>query len=166
MGLLATVVLDLVLAFTLLFSVQIAAGWGELCGIRPGRDKSGLGGFAMLLMFFLVRWLALALCLAALSAGAERWWLLAGHGGLGWVSVTMFNRGVARVQADGTVGHFAGVVGSTLIPAPACTLALQRANVAWLGDSPAALAAVAAIVVLLHFACYRQRRSSMLASRA
>jgi len=164
MAVLVTIVLDLGLALTLLISLQIAAGWGELGGIRPGGDKSGLGGFTMLLIFFLFRWIALAIGLVVTASEGEWWQLLAAHGVLGWISVTLFQRGVTKVQRDGTVGNLVGILGSTLLPAPAWLLALQRTNAEWLGGS--AQAVLAAGVVLAHFACYTTRRSSMLAPRS
>jgi hypothetical protein len=165
-ALLTTIALDLLLAFTLLFSVQIAAGWGELCGIRPGGDKSGLGGFMAIYMFCLFRWLVLAACLAGLSAGDERWLLLGAHTALGIVSIKLFERGVQRVQNDRMVSDLVGLLGSTLLPLPACTLVVQRANASWLGDSSVTLAVVAAALAALHLACYRARRRDMLRSRA
>jgi hypothetical protein len=159
---LATIALDLVLAFTLLLSAQIAAGWGELAGIRPGRDKSGLGGFVGVYVLFVMRWLALAGVLLALANAGERGVLLGAHAALGGASVWLFQRGLERVQADRMVPNALAVLGGVLVPAPACTLALQRANVAWLGDGAGTLAAIAAVVLALHGACYRARRRDLL----
>lgn len=156
----AAVVLWVLLLFTLLFSVQIACGFGELCGIRPGRDKSGLGGFAMLLIFFPIRWLGLAALLAFVARPGESWWLLAGHAVLGLASVQLFQRGVDRVHRDLVVPWLAGLAGSTLIPAPAWLLIVYRALAGRLGDTAAVLGCIA--VLLLHAACYRQRRTGML----
>jgi hypothetical protein len=163
---LTTIALDLVLAFTLLFSVQIAAGWGELCGIRPGRDKSGLGGFVAIYLFLLLRWLVLAGCIAGFATPDERWWLLGGHAVLGIASVRLFGQGLERVQKDRTVPDLLGVAGSTLLPVPAWTFVVHRVNVAWLGDSGVAIATVAAALGGLHLVLYRQRRTGMLAVRA
>jgi hypothetical protein len=161
----STIALDLLLAFALLFSAQIAAGWGELAGIRPGRDKSGLGGFAALFVLFLGRWLVLAGALLAVAHVGEGRWLLAAHAGLGGASVLLFQHGLARVQGDRTLPNVLAVLGGVVLPAPACTFALQRANAAWLGDGDATLAATGAAVVALHFACCYTRRRDLLRSR-
>lgn len=165
MHLLATIALDLLLALTLLISIQIAAGWGELCGIRPGGDKSGLGGFTMLLLFFVFRWAALAICLLCVPPAGERLWTLVAHGALGVASYRLFSRGVDRVHADGTMQNTVGLLGSTLIPAPAWAFAVHGVNAEWLGHGPFALAAVGIVIALLHAAVHEQRRRSMLASR-
>jgi hypothetical protein len=162
-ALLTTIALDVLLAFTLMFSAVIAAGWGELCGIRPGRDKSGLGGFVAVYMFFVFRWLVLAGCLLGLATASERWWLLAGHTALGVASVQLFGQGLARVQKDRPAPDLLGIAGSTLLPLPAWTFVVHRANVSCLGDSTAAVAVVGVAIAALHLGCYRQRRSSMLA---
>lgn len=160
MPLLATIALDLLLAITLLLSVQIAAGWGELCGIRPGGDKSGLGGFAMLFVLFGIRWAALALCLLCVPPAGELVWALVGHAALGFASARLFSRSVERVQKDGTVANAIGLLGSTLIPTPAWTFALHGANARWLGDSPASFAAVGVVIALLHAVPHELRRRS------
>lgn len=165
MHLLVTIALDLLLAFTLLLSVQIAAGWGELCGIRPGRDKSGLGGFAMLFVLFAIRWAALAICLLCVPPAGERLWTLVAHGALGMASYRLFSRGVDRVQHDGTVGNGIGLLGSTLIPAPAWAFAVHGVNAEWLGGSTLAVVGPGVVIALLHTALHEQRRRSMLASR-
>jgi hypothetical protein len=165
MPMLATIALDLLLAITLLMSVQIAAGWGELCGIEPGRDKSGLGGFTMLLMLFAFRWIALAICLLCVPPAGERLWTLAAHGVLGCASARIFTRGVDRVQRDGRVGNAVGLLGSTVIPAPAWAFAVHGVNAKWLGESTYALVATGTVIALLHAAIHEQRRRSMLASR-
>ena len=162
---LATIALDLLLALTLLISVQIAAGWGELCGIEPGRDKSGLGGFTMLFVLFGFRWLALAICLLCVPPAGERLWTLAAHGALGGASARLFTRGVDRVQRDGRVSNAIGLVGSTLIPVPAWAFAVHGVNTDWLGGSTVALVATGAVIALLHAAMHEQRRRSMLAQR-
>jgi hypothetical protein len=158
--LIATIALDLLLALTLLVSVQIAAGWGELCGIRPGRDKSGLGGFTMLFALFGCRWVVLAVCLLCVAPTGARVWTLVGHTVLGFVSARIFSRGVDRVHEDGTVANAIGLLGSTLIPAPAWTLAVHGANANWLGDSPASFVAVGVVVALLHALPHELRRRS------
>lgn len=164
MHVLATTALDLLLAVTLLVSLQIAAGWGELCGIRPGGDKSGLGGFAMLFLLFGCRWLVLAACLVYAPPCGERAWTIAAHAILGVVSARLFSRGVDRVQRDGTVANTVGLVCSTLIPAPAWALAVHGVNASWLAG-PYVLPACAVAVALPHAALHEQRRRSMLRAR-
>lgn len=166
MHLVATIAFDLVLALTLLISLQIAAGWGELCGIRPGRDKSGLGGFAMLFVLFGIRWVVLAVCLAFAPPFGERIAALAAHVVLGVVSACLFSRGCDRVQKDGTVANGLGLFGSTVLPAPALLFAVQGVNVAWLGEGLRTFVAVGAGIVLVHLTVHERRRRSMLASRA
>ena len=161
MHLRATIALDLLLAMTLLISVQISAGWGELCGIRPGRDKSGLGGFAMMFMLFGIRWAVLAVCLLYVPPSGARVWTLVGHTALGFASAKIFSRGVDRVRQDGTVGNALGLGASTLIPAPAWAFAVHGVNAAWLGDSMLALVATGVVIALLHAAVHEQRRRSM-----
>jgi len=134
--LLATIALDLLLAMTLLISVQIAAGWGELCGTRPGRDKSGLGGVATMFILFGFRWAALAVCLLYAPPTGERVWTLVGHTAL-------------------------GLVVSTGITAPAWAFAVHGINAGWLGDSLLALVSTGVVIALLHAAVHEQRRRSM-----
>lgn len=165
MHLLATLALDLLLALTFLISLQIAAGWGELCGIRPGRDKSGLGGFAMLFLLFGFRWLALAACLLYAPPLGEVVWTLVVHAALGLASAQIFSRGVARVQKDGTVTNAVGLFGSSLLPAPAWAFAVHGVNIGWLGTSNFALMSVGVAAALLHVALHEQRRRSLLAPR-
>jgi hypothetical protein len=161
---LGTIALDLVLAFTLLLSAQIAAGWGELAGIRPGRDKSGLGGFVAIFALFAVRWLALAGLLLAVARPGETAWLLGAHAALGAVSVLLFQHGIARVQADRWAPQAPTVLGGVVVPVPAFALVLQRVNAGWLaGDGGAGiLAALAGAMLALHGACYRARRRDLL----
>ena len=161
MHLLATIALDLPLAITLLISVQIAAGWGELCGIRPGRDKSGLGGFTMLLALFGFRWVVLAAYLLCVAPTGLRVWVLVGHTVLGITSARIFTRGVDRVQRDGTVANAIGLLGSTLIPGPAWTFAVHGTNDGWLGRSPASFVAVGVGIALLHAVPHELRRRSL-----
>jgi hypothetical protein len=162
---LATIAFDLVLAFTLLLSAQIAAGWGELAGIRPGRDKSGLGGFVAIFVLFAVRWLALAGVLLAVVRPGETAWLLGAHVALGVVSLLLFQHGLGHVEKDRMAPNALAVLGGVLVPVPACTLALHRVNSGWLGGGTATLAALGVALLALHAACYRARRRDMLARR-
>lgn len=110
MTVLVTILSDCWLVLMLLLSVMIANWWGELAGIRPGRDKSGLGGFAAIYLFFAVRWLGLAILLPS-------WSWLGAHAVLGALSGYGFGRGVDRVQGDGEVPALLGLLGAWL-PVP------------------------------------------------
>lgn len=156
---LATIAIDLGLLFTLLISFQITAGWGELCGIRPGGDKSGLGGFAMLFVLFGVRWFALALALLCLATDDERAAVLTAHAAIGGVSAFVFNQGVAAVTRDRVVPDAIGLFGGMIVPTPAFALAFDHANRDWHGDSTTALAVWVGVVAIIHGLCYQARRS-------
>lgn len=137
-----------VYGLAVLVSLMIASWWGELAGIPPGRDKSGLGGFAMIYPFFAVRWLALA-PLVVLGAntrlpGSWPWWLLL-HGGLGVASVRLFERGIAYVRQDREVPLWLGVSGALLLPAPAIWLATEAVAWACVGDPKLVAAALLAL---------------------
>ncbi len=163
---LATIGADLALLFTLLLSAQIAAGWGELCGIRPGRDKSGLGGFAAILILFVMRWGAIAIGLLVVGGDGERLWLLGAHLALGIVSTVVFQRCVDGVSHDRMAKNTVGLLVGVALPTPALALVASRANAVWAGDSAVALAAFVAAIGALHFACYTSRRRDMLQPRA
>lgn len=163
MPLLATLVFDAALAFVLLFSCQSAAGWGELCGIRPGRDKSGLGGFAALYLFFLIRWLGLAVALWATAHVGEIGWLLLGHALVGAAAVWLFGRGLQRVQQDRFAPAWFGWLAGVVLPVPALALAVTRGNGRWLDALTPALWIAAAALLALHALCFHQRRRDLLA---
>lgn len=162
MQIVATIGADLALLFTMLFSAQIASGWGELCGIRPGRDKSGLGGFAAMYVLFVIRWTALALGLVVFGNDGERLLLLGGHTALGLASVVLFEHGCKRVRNDRMVPNALGVLGGVLVPTPAVALVAARGNSIWAGDSHGALAAFVIAVAAVNCACYSIRRRDML----
>ncbi len=155
---LAAIALDLVLAVALLGSIGSAAAWGELSGIPPGRDKSGLGGFAAVLIFLLLRGAAVALALVDTSPATEGPWLLGGHVALGWIGWRAFSAGVDRVQRDRVVPLWLCIAFATLLPLPALTLTLVRTNANWLGTAPAMPALVGATLFALHAACFRRGR--------
>ena len=157
MPLLATIVLDLGLAVALMFSLFAAFCWGELCGIRPGRDKSGLGGFVAIYMFFIIRWLGVALASWATARPGEVWWLLAAHTLLGVLSVHAFGHGLERVQHDRWAPPWLGMLAGAVLPAPALALSLLRVNSEH-GDSLAIIAAVTAVLAALHALCVHRRR--------
>lgn len=111
MTVLVAILSDCWLVFLLLLSLMIANWWGELAGIRPGRDKSGLGGFAAIYLFLPVRWLGLAILLPS-------WSWLGAHAVLGALSGYGFGRLVDHVHDDGEVPVLLGLLGAWL-PVPA-----------------------------------------------
>jgi hypothetical protein len=165
-NLIATLALNLVLAFVVLLSLHSACAWGELCGIRPGRDKSGLGGFAAIYLLTGMRWLGVALVLFAVARPAERWPLLAGHLALGWLAIWLFHRGLRLVEHDRFAPLALGVLGGVVLPLPALTLAVARTNFEGPEEPTIALALVTGSLLLLHAACFRNRRADMLRSGA
>jgi hypothetical protein len=71
-------------AVAVLLSLMIATWWGELAGIRPHRDKSGLGGFAAIYLLLAMRWLLLAPLVFVGASPFVAWpWILLGHTLLG-----------------------------------------------------------------------------------
>lgn len=164
MNLLATLALDLVLAFVVLLGMHGACAWGELCGIRPGRDKSGLGGFAAVFLLTGMRWLGVALILGVTTGAGERWWLLAAHLALGALAAFSFDRCLRRVQHDRPAPAAIGVFAGVLLPMPALTLAIARANLGSEADSAIAFGLVAGALLLLHGICFHRRRADMLRS--
>lgn len=161
MAWLVTLALDVVLAFGLLCSLSMAGAWGELCGIRPGGDKSGIGGFAMALILAIVRWLAVALALAVVARPGERLALLAAHAALGAAASWLFSRLVDRVHGDRTVPAAWGVAIGVVVPLPALTLALVRLHGGGAHDAPMALALTAAALAAVHGLVFHQRRRGM-----
>jgi hypothetical protein len=120
MHVLVTILGDGWLLMILLLSLMIAAWWGELTGIRPGRDKSGLGGFAAVYLFLPMRWLGLSILLPG-------WSWLAAHLGLGVLSVVGFERGLELVRTDRVVAAGLGYIGA-LLPVPAMLAAIARVH--------------------------------------
>lgn len=161
MAWLVTITLDVVLAFALLCSLSMAGAWGELCGIRPSGDKSGLGGFTMVLLLAIVRWLAFALALAVVARPGERTWLLAAHAGLGVAATWSFSRLVDRVHGDRTVPAALGAAIGVGVPLPALTLALVRLHGAGRHDAPLVFALTAVALAALHGLVFHQRRRGM-----
>lgn len=114
-----------------LLSLMIATWWGELAGIRPHRDKSGLGGFAAIYLFFVMRWLLLAPLVVIGANAFVAWpWSLLAHALLGVASVQLFGRGLALVQQDRFVPLWLGLLGALLVPAPALWLGADVARFA------------------------------------
>lgn len=107
-------------AVAALLSLMIATWWGELAGIRPHRDKSGLGGFAAIYLLLAMRWLLLAPLVFVGASPFVAWpWILLGHTLLGIASVLLFGRGLALVQQDRFVPLWLGLLGALVLPAPA-----------------------------------------------
>ncbi len=165
MPLLATLALDLVFAFAGLCSVYIAFAWGELCGIRPGGDKSGLGGFAFVLLFALLRGVAVAIGLLCVARDGEAWWLLLAHLAIGVIAWRCFEREVRRVQAEHWPSLSVGLLVGVLLPLPAFTLVLVRTNERWLGDGVSAWSIVAGGLAGAHALCHLRQRRDMLRQR-
>lgn len=149
-----------VYGLAVLVSLMIASWWGELAGIRPGRDKSGLGGFAAIYLFFVIRWLAFAPMIV--QGGSERlpgawpWWLLA-HLLLGLASIRLFERGLAYVQQDRVVPLWLGLSGAVLLPAPAIWLGAEALAWACVGGPGFATA----VLLVLHAWAFWQRRREL-----
>lgn len=144
-----------------LLSLMIATWWGELAGIRPHRDKSGLGGFAFLYLFFGLRWLLLAPLVVVGAAerlpGSTLWWLL-GHALLGFVGTRLFERGIAIVRQDRFVPLWIGLAGALLVPAPALLLASHVVGFACFLDP----LLTCPLLLGLHAIGFWQRRHGML----
>lgn len=166
---LITLLTDAALLIGVFVSVIIATFHGELCGIEPGRDKSGLGGFAFGYLLMSIRWPLVAIGLLVghghdaipLVAADWPWWsLLLGHGALGALAAFAFGRGVDHVHADrrlpAPVGAFLGV----LLPLPALWAAIVGTNASWLGG-PIAPAVVAMLLLAVHGLPFRARLRDM-----
>ena len=146
---------------TLLLSLMVATWWGELAGIAPGRNKSGLGGFAFIYLFFGTRWLLGAGLLlmqpVAANVPGGRLVALLAHLLLGVASVRLFERGLARVQRDERVPLWLGIVGSTLLPLPLLAVVSVGCQHACFGAPWLATTVVAG----LHLWGFWQRRLGM-----
>lgn len=139
-----------------LLSLMIATWWGELAGIRPHRDKSGLGGFAAIYLFFVMRWLLLAPLVVIGASPFAAWpWSLLAHALLGIASVQLFGRGIAYVQKDRVVPLWLGLLGALLVPAPALWLGADVVRFACF-DVP--LIAVGVLVLLQAWGFWQKRR--------
>ena len=151
MHVLATILADCWLLIMLLLSLMIAAWWGELAGIRPGRDKSGLGGFAAVYLFLPMRWLGLAILL-------PNWSWLGVHAALGALSAFGFERGLQRVQHDRQVPVLLGLAGACLA-APTWSVALL--SVHDLSTTGRAGLLSGLVVLGLHALTYWSRRGDL-----
>ncbi|MBL8753956.1 MAG: hypothetical protein JNK15_11720 [Planctomycetes bacterium] len=161
----AAIALDFVFAFALLCSLYVALAWGELCGVRPGGDKSGLGGFAFVALFALARGVALALGMLVVARDGELVWLWLGHAAIGLLAWRVFEAQVARLQRDRWAVTLVGLFVAAVLPVPAFTLVLVRGNDRWLVGGAATMQLVAAAVAVLHAVCFWQRRRGMLRVR-
>ena len=156
MALSKLLLLDALLALTLLLSCQIAAGAGELAAIRPGANKSGLGGFGAMFVLLPARWLFLALALAATAGDGKTAQLLAAHVAAGGISLWFWQRALHRVQHDHEVSPtFACLCGAAL-PAATLGVVVQRAN-PWLGTGLTTGAALVTASLLLHALPFHRR---------
>ena len=123
-----------------LLSLMIATWWGELAGIRPHRDKSGLGGFAAIYLFFVMRWLLLAPLVVIGARPFVAWpWSLLAHALLGVASVQLW----------------LGLLGALLVPAPALWLGADVVRFACF-DVP--MIPVGVLVLLQAWGFWKNRR--------
>ena len=144
-----------VFGVAVLRSLRTATWWGELAGIRPHRDKSGLGGFAAIYLFFAMRWLLLAPLVFVAASPYVAWpWILLGHTLLGIASVQLFGRGLVYVRQDRYVPLWLGLLGALVLPAPALWLGADFVRFACF-DAPLVPVAV---LLLLHAWGFWQRR--------
>lgn len=151
MSVFATILSDSCLSVMLLLSMMIAAWWGELAGIRPGRDKSGLGGFAAIYLFLPLRWLGLAILMPS-------WAWLGVHTALGALSAFGFARGVQRVQNDREVPVLLGLLGA-LLAVPA--LWVDFTNVHSLPTTGRTSLLAGTALLALHSVLYLRRRRDL-----
>ncbi len=165
----------LALAFGLLISLMTASFWGEMAGIAPGGDKSGLGGLAWVLLFMAIRWTAMLVALAAaVSTGAfepfaaSRWGqyglVLGLHLALGLASLSGFNwisNGLTRDEmGPQRLSWLFGVV----LPLPAFLAAGWGLHSGWMARHPRLTAALLLGLVALHALPFRQRLLDMRAT--
>ncbi len=155
--LLSTIALDAGLAITALCSLYVAFAWGELCGIRSGASKSGLGGFAAVYVFFLLRWPVVGLLLVVSAPTDWGWGLLAAHGGFGALSVFAFELGTKRVQCDRVAPLWLGLAAGALLPTPAWTTAWVHGNRLWWEPTAWSWLTIAGLVFTLHAALLLQQ---------
>ena len=165
--LLVTLVTDAVLVLALFSSAFVALGWGELCALRPGCDKSALGGFLAVYAFMLLRFGLLAGAFATglargavpglAAPGLGGWLLVLGlHCAGGLVSVRAFERGIQRVQADRTVPRALGLGLGVALPAAVLGAAAVVGHAALLSGHPARIAGVGVVLLALHLLAFRK----------
>lgn len=168
----AALAANAVLGLAVLMSVQIAAGWGEMAGIRGGGDKSGLGGLFAMLILFLIRWGAVALLLlVGLARGAfdvlpgGRWpeagIVLGAHVALGLVSYFGFNWIAEGLTADRLEPQRWSPLFGLVVPLPGLLLGAWAVNRDAASRHPRLALLLALALVAAHAAVYRQRYESM-----
>jgi hypothetical protein len=172
MALLITLLADGSLFFGTFASVFLATCWGELCGIRPGGDKSGLGGFMATYLFMMMRWPAILLGfwlganrggLDGLPIDADQvFWIGLGlHAALGALSLWAFGKLLTFVQNDRFAPAWCGWLCGVALPLPVATAAIVAANRGWLGDGLVPAAIVLAVLLALHWLPFRARLNDM-----
>jgi hypothetical protein len=170
-----SLLLNAVLVFTTFCAIICASAWGEMAGVQPGGDKSGLGGFAMLLMFMAMRWLGVAVLLwggvmrdAFDFLPGGRWSqfgiLLAAHLALGGLCYWGFTAITNGLQVDNMAPQRWTWVVGLLIPVTVLALAAWAVNREFFSrNQPVALALLLALVLLQGFT-YRSKARDMRAS--
>lgn len=164
---------NVLLVLGLVLSLYVAFCWGEMAGIAPGRDKSGLGGLFAVLFLMTARWatLALALWIAVLRGGFADWidgsrwvvfaWVLGAHLLLGAGSYQAFNWVSDGLMHDQTLPQrFAWLFGIVL-PLPALLAGGWALNRAWVSRSPRLAVALMLGVIIVHALGFRAQLRDM-----
>jgi hypothetical protein len=176
-SLLPTLVGTLAFLVGLLMSLQTAHAWGEMAGIAPGGDKTGLGGLFAVLVLLGIEWLAVAAALACgvLKGGFDGWFsargmqvavLLGGHLTLGAFCFFGFNWIAEGLTLDQMGPQRLCWLFGVLLPLPALLAALAGLHPNGLTRHPRIALVVALAVVLAHAAIFQHSRTSMLATNA
>lgn len=173
MTFLATLLLNGVYLFALLFSVYVASAWGEAAGHVPGTNKSGLGGFVFVFILMMVRWLGLALLLWAGVArggfdellpgarGRQIAVVLGAHLVLGVLSAWCFNFVVTGLTQDRAAPRILTALFGIVLPLPALFAAGYAIQRDWMTRHPRTAVLLALALVLLHVLVYRDRLRDM-----
>ncbi len=160
------------LGFGALVSLYTAHGWGEMAGIQPGGDKSGLGGLAFLLFFQALRWLALAVALGAAvwaggfaaltpARGHQALLVLGLHAALGLASYAAFNWIANGITRDQMGPQRLAWVFAVVLPLPAFLAAAWGLWQGWLLRHPRLAVVLAVGVLLLHLLPFRSMMLDM-----
>lgn len=158
--------------FALVASFYLAFAWGEVAGIPMGGDKTALGGLFILPLFMAMRWVALALALAAAaSTGAfqplagVRWAqyavVLGLHLVLGAGSLAGFNWIANGITYDLMAPQRWSWAFGILLPLPAFLAAGWGMHREWLGRHGLAAGLLVLGLVLLHLLPFRNRLADM-----
>jgi hypothetical protein len=178
MSLLVTLVANALFLATLGISSMNAWFWGEMAGIVKGGDKSGLGGLMGVLIFLILRWIAVAslLGIAAWRGGLDflpgsNAWMKLGlalvihaaigalsYWGFSWVSNGLSHDNMAPQQWS----WFFGVV----VPLPMLLLAWWGINTGFAARSPRMALVLAVLVVVSHVWPFRSNLNGMRGRRA